>query len=231
MKKTIYILIAVSLFHHFSFGQWLQQPSGVSAGLTDVQFIDHDTGWICGVNGTILKTTNAGQNWIIQNSGVTETLYDIHVIDLNVVYCVGIFETILKTTNGGNNWIIIRGNVNPGKFFYGLNFINVNTGWICGSGQWILRTTNGGNTFDSSIVPVTFYDVYFKDNLNGLIAGQTGNLYKSTNGGINWTHINIFAEAAEFFELTFIGDTGWIAGWQNRKIYKTTNFGTSWDSL
>ena len=95
----------------------------------------------------------------------------------------------------------------------------------------MLRTTNGGDTFDSSFVPTTFYDVYFKDNLNGLLAGQTGNLFKSTNGGIAWFQINVMGEAAEFFDLTFIGDTGWIAGWQNRKVYRTTNFGASWDSL
>jgi len=231
MRRIILIAFAISLFHNFAIAQWVQQNSGVSSSFADVQFLNPDTGWICGANGTILKTTNAGLNWIIQNSGVTETLYDLHVVDANTVYCVGIFETILKTTNGGNTWIIIRGNVNPGKFFYGSNFINANTGWICGSGQWVLRTTNGGNSFDSSFVPATFYSVYFKDNINGLIAGQAGSLYQSTNGGANWVQINVLNETAEFFRMSFIGNSGWIAGWQNRKVYKTTNFGTTWDSL
>ena len=231
--KLLYILITVSLFHHFSFGQWLQQSSGVSTGLVEVRFINQNTGWVCGNGGTILKTTNGGVNWLTQNSGVpTKSLGDIFPIDENIIYCVGWFETILKSTNGGNNWLAIRnGPNNMGKNYLGVHFINSNTGWIAGQGFYVLKTTNGGITFDSSFVPAIFYDVYFKDNLNGLISGETGSLYKSTNGGINWSQINVLGEAAEFFELTFIGDTGWIAGWQNRKIYKTTNFGTSWDSL
>ena len=172
------------MVNNFTAAQWIQQKSGVNSSFAEVQFLNPNTGWVCGANGTILKTTNGGINWASQNSGVSETLYDLHAVDANTVYCVGTFETILKTTNGGNNWIIIRGNVNPGKFFYGLNFINANTGWICGSGQCVLRTTNGGNSFDSSFVPTTFYDVFFKDNQYGLLAGQTGSLYKSTNGGI-----------------------------------------------
>ncbi len=231
MKRILLIAFAITLFHNFTSAQWVQQTSGVNSSFADVQFLNPNTGWVCGANGTILKTTNAGLNWVIQNSGVTETLYDLHAVDANTVYCVGIFETILKTTNGGNTWIIIRGNVNPGKFFYGSNFINVNTGWICGSGQCVLRTTNGGNTFDSSFVSATFYSIYFKDSLNGLLSGEGGYVFKSTNGGLNWYQINVLGEAAEFFELTFIDDTGWIAGWQNRKVYRTTNFGASWDSL
>lgn len=219
------------MVHNFTAAQWVQQTSGVSSSFADVQFLNTNIGWVCGANGTILKTTNGGINWESQNSGVTETLYDLHAVDANIVYCVGIFETILKTTNGGNTWIIIRGNVNPGKFFYGLNFVNANTGWICGSGQCVLRTTNGGDTFDSSFVPTTFYDVYFKDNLNGLLAGQTGSLYKSTNGGINWGQLNVLNETAEFFDLTFKGEIGWLIGTQTRKIYKTTNFGANWDSV
>ncbi len=231
MKRLILIIFAISLFHNFAVAQWVQQTSGVSSSFADVQFLNPNTGWVCGANGMILKTTNAGLNWVIQNSGVTETLYDLHAVDANTVYCVGIFETILKTTNGGSSWNIIRGSVNPGKFFFGLHFINTNTGWICGGGQCVLRTTNGGNSFDSSFVPTTFYSVYFKDNLNGLLAGQTGNLFKSTNGGINWGQINVLNETAEFFDLTLKGDIGWLIGTQTRKIYKTTNFGTNWDSI
>jgi len=231
MLKVIYIAFSISLFHNFAAAQWVQQTSGVSSSFADVQFLNTNTGWVCGANGTILKTTNSGLNWETQNSGVTETLYDLHAVDANTVYCVGIFETILRTTDGGNSWIIIRGNVNPGKFFYGSNFINANTGWICGGGQCVLRTTNGGNSFDSSFVPATFYSIYFKDSLNGLLAGEGGDVFKSTNGGVNWHQINVLGEAAEFFELTFIGDRGWIAGWQNRKVYRTTNFGESWDSI
>ncbi len=233
MLKVIYIVFAISLFHNSASAQWVQQTSGVSAGLVEVRFIDHNSGWICGNGGTILRTLNGGVNWMVQNSGTpTKNLGDIFPVDGNIVYCVGWFETILKSTDGGSNWTALRnGPDNTGKNYLAAHFINQNTGWIAGQGFYVLKTTNGGVTFDSSFVPAGIYDVFFKDNLNGLLAGEAGNVFKSTNGGLNWYEINVLGEAAEFFELAFIGDTGWIAGWQNRKVYKTTNFGASWDSL
>ena len=39
---------------------WLQQESGTAAHLREVVFINADTGWIAGKNGTILHTTNGG---------------------------------------------------------------------------------------------------------------------------------------------------------------------------
>ncbi|MCC6865774.1 MAG: T9SS type A sorting domain-containing protein [Ignavibacteria bacterium] len=236
MKKIIYIsfilIINYSLLIDNCFPQWVQQNSGTIFSLADIQFINQYTGWVCGANGTILKTTNAGLNWVVQITGVTETLYDIHAVDSEYVYCVGIFETILKTTNGGSNWIVIRSGVNPGKFFYGLSFINRTTGWICGSGQWTLRTTNGFATIDSSMIGVSYaWDIYFKDNLNGLVGGESGTFYKSTNGGINWNLIIVSNETSDFFEMSFIGDVGWLIGLQNRKVHRTINFGQTWDSI
>lgn len=40
--------------------QWYLQYSGTSENLSDVFFIDENTGWACGWNGIIIKTTNGG---------------------------------------------------------------------------------------------------------------------------------------------------------------------------
>lgn len=38
--------------------------------ITDIHFLNKDTGYICGTNGTIKLTTNCGNNWISQSDGL-----------------------------------------------------------------------------------------------------------------------------------------------------------------
>ncbi|MBI5403919.1 MAG: T9SS type A sorting domain-containing protein [Ignavibacteriae bacterium] len=239
MKTKIYILTLFFLVAvNFAFSQWVQQyHETLSLHLMDVKFINQDTGWTCGGNGAILKTTNAGNNWNLQNSGITgKYLISICAVNANVVYMVGFFETIIKTTNGGTNWNIIKnGPSGTGHSYEGVFFINENTGWICGSGSLIFKTTNGGTTFDSVNIPVGYnFDIYFRNANEGLVCGEAASMYKTTNGGLNWTEIivPVGTQAADFFRLSPVGySIVYTQGTQINKIYKSTNFGSNWDSV
>lgn len=241
MKKLFYILITISLFHQCAGAQWVQQVSGTGTTLLDIEFINQNTGWVCGDGGTIIKTTNGGINWVTQYSGVpNKPLYGIHPVNENVVYCVGWFETILKTTDGGNNWLIIRnGPSGMGSSFFEVFFLNENTGWLI-KNFYILRTTNGGNTFDSTNVIYSYLkDIHFKEISNGILCGDGALIMKTSNGGINWVQVPIPLYdngQPDFFKQSFVGDYGWVAARSSestlgRLIYRTTNFGSSWDTI
>jgi len=241
MKKLIYIIIAISLLHPYVAAQWVQQTSGTNTTLRDIEFINPNTGWVCGDGGTILKTTNGGINWFMQNSGVpNKPLYGIHPVNENVVYCVGWWETILKTTNGGNNWLILRnGTQGSTPSFFELFFLNENTGWLLKT-EYVLKTTNGGISFDSTYTLFTYLkDIYFKDASNGILCGDGALIMKTTNGGVNWVQVPVplFDNGQpDFFKQSFIGDYGWVAARSSestlgRLIYRTTNFGSTWDTI
>ncbi len=105
-------------------------------------FINTQTGWACGNNGTILKTTNGGSNWFGQTSGITFPLRSIHFVDSNIGYCAArVGYSIYKTTNGGNNWFTVLATF---KAFQSIYFINSQTGWASGGSGRIIHTTNGG---------------------------------------------------------------------------------------
>ena len=53
------------------------QASGVTTRLTRVQFLNTNVGYVSGLSGVILKTTDAGANWVKQNSGITTNLSSI----------------------------------------------------------------------------------------------------------------------------------------------------------
>ena len=78
MKKILIILVFSFLLLAFNlcFGQdwkWLN-PIPTGNNLNNVKFLNADTGYAAGDYGTILKTTDGGNNWITQNSGTTNNL-------------------------------------------------------------------------------------------------------------------------------------------------------------
>jgi len=225
MKKNIFLFIIhcsrvailAPLLIANCYPQWLQQTSGVSTSLLDIDFINQNTGWASGDNGVIVKTTNGGLNWIPQLSGVSKRLEGIDAVDVNTLYCVGWDETILKTTDGGNNWIAIRnGPPMQGGSFFKVFFLNANTGWILRN-NYIMRTFNGCLTFDSSYVIYTYLrDIYFKDAQTGVLCGDGALIMKSTNGGVTWVEITIPLynfEEPDFYRLSIVNNNfGWTVG-------------------
>ncbi|HWA07089.1 MAG TPA: YCF48-related protein [Ignavibacteria bacterium] len=238
MKKIICFIFVFSFFHNSADAQWIQQTSGVGTSLLDIDFVNENTGWACGDNGVIVKTTNGGVNWVQQSSGITNRLEGIDAVDQNLVWCVGWWNTILKSTDGGNNWQIIRSEPTPVPTFRKVYFLNQNTGWILKS-NYILRTTNGGNTFDSTHTIFTFlWDIYFKNSLTGVLCGDGALTMKSTDGGVTWNQIllPLLMDAPNLYRLSFIGDIGWTIGEGDNSglgklVFKTTNFGNTWDSI
>jgi len=102
--KTGYASGPKSIFKTTDAGaNWTQvlSLSSTDAELSSVYFYDASIGYAVGANGTILKTTNAGETWNAQASGTTNRLSSVFFTDANTGYVVGEHGTILKTTNGG----------------------------------------------------------------------------------------------------------------------------------
>jgi hypothetical protein len=79
---------------------WTHYDTDIGA-LWAVFFISDSIGWIVGTDGTILNTTDSGNNWIFQSSGTTEWLWSVYFADSNTGWAVGVGGTILKTITGG----------------------------------------------------------------------------------------------------------------------------------
>jgi len=229
--KKLFLVLAMLVAMNVN-AQWVQQYTGTTANLYDIEFLNRYTGWSVGAAGTCLKTTNGGINWIQMNHPVgTKPLNSVHIVDSNVVYFVGYFETIFKTTNGGLNWVIIRnGPSGGGNSYFGLYFLNKDSGWVCGNGNKVLRTRNGGITFDSGYVSSNWlYDMHFKDANTGFVTTQ-GAVFKTTNGGSTWFYSLYLTDTRIFWKISFVENTfGWVAAYNENGIHRTTNFGVSWD--
>ena len=138
----------------------------------------------------MFKTTDSGQNWVQQFSNQPSTnSRDIKFLNS----FTGFFATdyaVYKTVNGGSNWdeSFNVSNIYPRS----VSFINANTGWVLALTadtsfrNVILRTDNSGATWGihELILPSKrFNRVYFTSQNTGWLLGDSGYIYKTTNGG------------------------------------------------
>lgn len=110
--------------------------------LLSVQFPSSNIGYAVGFNGTIVKTTDTGNNWFPQTSGVSNSvsLNSIFCLNDTICYAVGDSGTILKTTDGGNNWVKQNTGVTFG--LYSISCTNTHC-YAAGDSGVILKTIDG----------------------------------------------------------------------------------------
>lgn len=230
---TIYLITSINIF---SQSGWNYQNSGTNRSLNSVFFVNSETGYIAGDGGTILKTTNSGQNWFSQQSSLNLIQATIYFINTNTGY-IGGQNGIGKTTNGGQNWFVV---FLPPYDVFTIFFINEITGYAGGKNLFFAKTTDGGFNWSDMNPQTTDYitSIYFTNALTGYAVGgaiEDGTIIKTTNGGANWTRQNI-GEPVILSSVYFINSaTGYTAGAYIDSMHtfpaiilKTTNGGTNW---
>jgi photosystem II stability/assembly factor-like uncharacterized protein len=231
--------------------QWVwQNPLPQGNDLIDVKMLDSKTGIAVGWGGTILRTTDGGQNWRLVNIGnllnTFDQYYTLHVTlpDQNNGWVTGYSTNIdgseqkgllFKTTDGGITWSDESIN-NAG--FSDIQFIDSNNGIVIGgiavgtSFYDMIRTTDGGNTWIPQLtggslnIPLA---VYFSDLNNGTIVGDQGMIKRTTDGGITWIQQN--SGTTNYLRDIFFTDlsSGTAVG-ADGTIIRTTDGGSNWAS-
>ncbi|HPO63783.1 MAG TPA: YCF48-related protein, partial [Candidatus Kapabacteria bacterium] len=223
----IFLLSGISIYSQQG---WEQKSSGTADYLYSIDFANENFGFICGANGTILKTTDAGDNWVAALSGTENSLYSLEFINENLGFAVGAFGTALKTIDGGLNWSVLTTNTesNLNSVF----FINETTGFIAGNSGIILKTTNGGTDWVAQESGTTnnLTSLYFVNQNLGFAVGYFGSIQKTTNGGGDWNTV----QSGVIYPLESVifvsNTTGYAVGWLG-EILKTTNGGGQWNDL
>ena len=205
--KNLLLLTTVILLIVFSstnYAQWFWQNNPAqNNSLRDIFVFDENNAIIVG-SGTILKTTDGGENWLNIPHDTTDWPSSVFFVNDSIGWIAGFGNgigegSIQKTTDGGNNWI---SQYNGGwwEVFYSVHFVNEDKGWAVG--------------------------VYSGD------GPPHGIMYKTTDGGINWIFQSPGIYAGIWSSIIFINvDTGWVVGgggFGGQRIAKTTDSGETW---
>ncbi|MCX6234173.1 MAG: YCF48-related protein [Bacteroidetes bacterium] len=223
----LHVLFLISTMVYSQRG-WTPQSSGITKTLTDVHFESSTKGWVVGYNGTILKTTDGGENWELQILQPSTYWEGVWFTSDTTGWVCGTMGKIYHTMDGGNTW---TEQINEYIVdLYDVCFINSNTGWIVGDNGVILNTNDGGEHwyFQFSGTMQKLLSVSFSDVNNGWATGGTeiGVLIHTLNGGDVWTirdpGINELLYSV-FFINPYIG---WVG--LNNMIVHSTDVGDHW---
>ena len=248
LKTFLYVCFISGLtFSSFSqMNPWKKMQSPVNSTLRRLTFVDSLTGWAAGESGTIIHTTDGGNNWEGQNSTVQSFITDIFFVNKSIGWATTITDTfpfitiILKTTDGGNNWIA-EDYQDSNAFMRTIFFFDSLNGLIGGS--YIAHTSDGGTgwtraNIDSNMVS-TFpvYEFNFYNRQFGYACGGridiAGVIWRTTDYGLNWTAQGISPD--EIFDVFIFDSLNAIAlsgdpeGFFGVAKLKTTNAGVTWN--
>jgi photosystem II stability/assembly factor-like uncharacterized protein len=170
------------------------------AELTDVFFLNADTGWAVGAQGVILRTTNGGREW--KEVGQVDTAQVVQ--ELSLQQKVEAMQNGVRTQVTG----VADGRADhPQKYrcrFESVFFVDERNGWVAGgvnvpyldhSRGVLLRTADGGATWrrvNGALMP-RIKRVYFLDRSRGWAVGECGKLFKgclfyTQDGGESWSN-------------------------------------------
>ena len=144
---------------------WTTQQSKVSARLRGVSAVNERIAWASGSSGTVLKTTDGGDNW--QKVTVTSDNLDFRDIDAvsdQVVYVLSVgngpASRIYKTVNAGKSWTLQFTTDDTKAFLDAMSFWDAKHGIVFGDsvdGQlYVMTTEDGGQHWtrvDNKLLP------------------------------------------------------------------------------
>jgi photosystem II stability/assembly factor-like uncharacterized protein len=163
---------------------WTQMSLGGTSTYNSVSFPTTSLGYASGTDKRLHKTVNGGANWtdagVVLGFSAVSTLF---FVDSNTGYVGTADPRLAKTTDGGATWIDegdITGSIND------IYFYDSTHGWAVGitdilyynNGIWTQLNNTTGNALNS---------VFFINANEGWIAGNSGTILHSTDGGVNWT--------------------------------------------
>ena len=220
MKLFFFLIVILILAKDISNAQFAwewQNPKPQGNTLKDVFFTDTLTGYAVGVAGTLIKTTDGGNNWNRIYCGTWDILNTVYFTDAYIGYIAGEKGRILKTTDAGQHWDSLI--TNTTRTLYSIVFVNNNTGYAAGDSGTILKTTNGGTTWNTltSGTANRLLSLSFIDENNGMATGNNGTALKTTDGGATWQLLNI--GTTDEISSVFMTDTSII-------YFTTRNFST-----
>ncbi|MCX6162718.1 MAG: YCF48-related protein [Ignavibacteriae bacterium] len=228
-EDTNYFSTPNSVFRTTNKGQtWT--PSNLAIPPYEMCFPDNNNGYASS-NYSIAKTTNGGNSWTSVWGNILIGENKLYFLNPNTGWVYTIYGKIYRTTNGGAQWdtTIFEGEVPS------LSFINESTGWGLSrysmTALYIKKTTNSGInwiTISNFEIPEYLTKIQFINENTGWVFNNNY-IYKSINGGYNWSLIFQYS-ANPMNDFFFVNaNTGFFSTYGG--IYNTTNGGNNWLQL
>jgi photosystem II stability/assembly factor-like uncharacterized protein len=197
-----------------------------------------------GTNGGVFKSTNSGGTWTAVNTGLGSLYVDALVIDPSTptTLYAGTYGGVFKSTNSGAAWAAVNtGLGSPYIDALAIDPSNSATLYAGTVGPQVFKSSDAGGTwgptgagpndpfgyggvFDLAIDPA---------NPAALYAATDYGLFKSIDGGSNWTAVNTGLTNIDVSAIAIDPSTpaNVYAGTGGAGVFKSTNSGATWTAM
>ncbi len=179
-----------------------------------------------GRDGQVFRSTNGGQDWtaisVSCNSPREFTFVNDEVIVLS--HSNG---SLFRSTDSGDTWTEI-----PLEYTYRgeAHFPTASVGYLFQqSGGPLLKSTDAGATWDSiyQFDANALYGDWLDENI-GFLYDQSNRIFKTTDGGSNWTLVTDTGVPGNVRHLVALSETELVAYVFASNIFRSTDAGVTW---
>lgn len=244
------LILLSDLYADYADEYWIKVQSPTTRDLSKCFFINNNTGWVSGDSGTIIKTTNGGNNWVIQNTNIFNDIKSIFFISKTFGWAIAyevfpdstsyLGTRMLKTTDGGDNWSTFM-YPDTNQFMRSIYFLDSLNGFMTGINALIVRSTDAGRSWVKTDTDTTLKlglpieNILFYNHQIGYACGGfrdlAGAMWTTTNGGYNWKAQICAPEPFNDIYIFNQNNAMSVGGdFEYGSSYvKTTNLGFSWN--
>lgn len=192
---------------------WAQAEVPAQSLITAVHMQDAQLGWAVGHDATILRTRDGGATWDLAHFEPEwqVPLLDVWFRDGNNGIAAGAFGLLLSTADGGSTWTCVNGCWSVG---------------LDAPSEHPLLHAEGSDFEDdfhlNAIASAPGNRLY--------LAGESGALYRSSDGGESWVALSSPYEGSWYAALALDRDTVLVAGLRGN-LFRSENAGATWSRV
>jgi photosystem II stability/assembly factor-like uncharacterized protein len=214
---------------------WTYVTTNPGDTVRDLAWLDANTLVAVGDAGTVLRSTDAGLTWqatretdVAHASGLTGVAF----ASTSVGVAVGDGGTLLRTTDGGSHWLTVGAGLTS-QLLMRVAFSDAQTAVAVGNNGTLLRSTDAGLTWAAVNIGTgdLLEGVAFRNGV-GVVASYEGDLFRTINGGAQWSRVfppTAGAAALGLGDIAFASNSVVMAGGQSGLI-RSTDAGVTWQA-
>ncbi len=207
---------------------WTKISADTLPGLKAVCFTSLNVGFAGGYQNFLMKTTDGGTNWTFQM--IDDKLWyfnNIKFLDENKGVIVSYPSEVYTTLDGGVTWDSSFG---VKRSVEDICYADESNLFLAGGDEKIYKSTNSGLLWTEvygGMILKDFFGVEFLNADYGMVCGDSGKVFVTTDGGVNW-NLNTVSSLGLLNDIHIVDQQNSFVVGSPELVYKTTNGGSSW---